>query len=140
MKVENAVEPRPEQIQGFLASEGPVCMVNLLKFREKAAYPDGRDPELGGREAYARYASVMRGLVEEAGGRFVFSARVEGLLLGDVEQLWDAVGIVEYPSAAALLKITSSPSFQEIEVHRVAGLEGQLNITTRKSPLGGDAD
>jgi uncharacterized protein (DUF1330 family) len=130
MQVENAITPSPEQIRGFLATEGPVLMVNLLKFREKAAYPDGRDPELSGRDAYLRYAEAMRGLVERQGGRFVFGARVEGLLLGSVGSLWDQVGIVEYPSAATLIQIASSPEYREIEVHREAGLEGQLNLTT----------
>jgi uncharacterized protein (DUF1330 family) len=136
MKVDNAVEPRPDQIQEFLATDGPVMMVNLLKFRAKAAYADGRDPELSGREAYGRYAAEMKTLVEANGGRFVFGAQVEGLLLGDVESLWDMVGIVEYPSSKALVQIASSPEFQAIEVHRLAGLEGQLNLTTRERSFG----
>ena len=135
MKVENQVAPGPEQIQAFVASEGPVLMVNLLKFREKAAYADGRDPDLSGAEAYARYAAEMRKLVEASGGRFVFGAKVEGLLLGEVESLWDMVGIVEYPSARTLIEIASTPEFQAIEVHRVAGLEGQLNLTTKATDL-----
>lgn len=136
MKVENAVGPSPGQIREFLALEdGPVCMVNLLKFREKAAYPDGRDPELSGREAYMRYAMAMRKLVEAAGGRFHFAGEVRGLLLGAVEELWDHVGIAEYPSTRALVEISSSPAFQAIEVHRLAGLAGQLNLTTLPHPL-----
>ena len=129
MKVETAVHPDPSQIKPFLETEGPVCMVNLLKFRERAAYPDGREPELSGRDAYLRYAREMRRLVEAAGGRFVFGAQVKGLLLGQVEELWDEVGIVEYPSSKALIEISSSPAFAEIEVHRTAGLAGQLNLT-----------
>ncbi len=136
MKVENAVEPRPDQVQEFLATDGPVMMVNLLKYRAKAVYADGRDPELSGRAAYGRYAVEMKKLVEAKGGRFVFGASVEGLLLGEVESLWDQVGIVEYPSARALVEIASTPEFQAIEVHRLAGLEGQLNLTTREQPLG----
>jgi len=132
MKVENALGPQPDQIKDFLAVEGPVMMVNLLKFREKAAYSDGRDPELSGREAYMRYATQMRKLVEASGGRFVFGAEVTSLLLGRVEALWDDIGIVEYASSKALLTIAGSPEFQAIEVHRLAGLEGQLNITTRE--------
>jgi uncharacterized protein (DUF1330 family) len=135
MKVENALNPEPDQIRDFVATDGPVLMVNLLKFRAKAAYPDGRDPELSGEEAYGRYASEMRKLVERTGGRFVLGARVEGLLLGRVESLWDTVGIVEYPSAKTLVEIASSPEFREIEVHREAGLEGQLNITTTERPF-----
>jgi uncharacterized protein (DUF1330 family) len=49
-----------------------------------------------------------------------------------VEDLWDAVGIVEYPSRAAFRAITQSPEFHEIELHRIAGLAGQLNIETKQ--------
>lgn len=136
MKVENQVHPSPESVQAFVASEGPVCMVNLLKFKERAEYPDGRDPQLSGREAYYRYGMEMKKLVEARGGRFLFAASVEGLLLGVVEDLWDEVGIVEYPSARSLVEIASTPEFREIEVHRVAGLAGQLNLTTRSGGLG----
>ncbi len=136
MNVENAVHPRPEQVKDFLSAEGPVMMVNLLRFREKAAYPDGRDPELSGREAYERYAGRMRKLVEAEGGRFVFGADALGLLLGEVEEAWHTVGIVEYPDSKTLVRISASPEFEEIEGHRLAGLEGQLNITCREHPLG----
>ena len=93
MKVENEVQPSPDRIQAFLASEGPVVMVNLLKFKEKASYPDGRDAELSGREAYLRYGREMKKLVESAGGRFIFGGSVNGILLGQVEELWDEVGL-----------------------------------------------
>jgi len=135
MTYQNQVQPEPEQIKEFLATEGPVLMVNLLKFRAKAAYPDGRDPELSGQEAYARYATEMQKLVEARGGRFVFMARVRGLLLGKVDPLWDHIGIVEYPSAKSMLEIASTPEFHAIEVHRLAGLEGQLNLTCSEAGL-----
>lgn len=135
MKVENQVQPSPEQIQTFLAEDGPVCMVNLLKFRRKAAYPDGRDADLSGEEAYMRYGRAMRKLVEQAGGRFIFAADVKSLLLGEVESLWDEVAIVEYPSAKTLVEISSTPEFREIQEHRAAGLEGQLNLTTRERTI-----
>ena len=136
MKVVNEVMPRPEQFQPFIETEGPVCMVNLLKFREHAKYEDGRETDLSGREAYMLYATEMRKLVEGDGGRFIFGSEVIGLLLGQVEELWDHIGIVEYPEAKSLAKISSSPQFQEIEKHRTAGLAGQLNITTREIPFG----
>ncbi len=136
MKVENQLTPEPSQVLPFVATEGPVCMVNLLKFRDQAVYEDGRETDLTGEEAYGLYASEMRKLVEASGGRFIFGAEVVGLLLGEVEELWDTVGIVEYSSAKALLEIASTPEFQAIEVHRLAGLAGQLNITTRERPFG----
>ena len=137
VKVENAEQPSGEQIKAFLGVEGPVCMVNLLRFRERAKYADGRVTELSGREAYALYATAMRGLVEGEGGRFVFGGDVAGLLIGEIEDPWDAVGIVEYPTSTTLLSIASSPAYAEIEVHRHAGLAGQLNITTQGDPFAG---
>ena len=55
MKVENRVIPTQEQMAGFLAPgpEGPINMLNLLKFRDKASYEDGRETQLTGAEAYA---------------------------------------------------------------------------------------
>ena len=137
MKVENKVHPGPENIQAFLAGkEEPIVMVNLLKFRDKAKYADGRETELTGQQAYQLYANEMRKLVEESGGRFIFGGEVESLLLGEVEEIWDVVGLVEYPSPQALVKIASSAPFQEIEVHREAGLAGQLNLAVRSGGLG----
>ena len=63
-------------------------MVNLLRFRATA----GSDADLSGREAYDRYAVGMRALIEDVGGRVVYAGAVTGLLLGEVEELWDAVG------------------------------------------------
>ena len=137
MKVENQVQPSPESVRSFLGSrDEPVVMVNLLKFKERAAYADGRASDLTGEQAYALYATAMRKLVEAAGGRFLFGGAVESLLLGEVEDLWDMVGLVEYPTPGTLVQIASSPEYREIEAHREAGLAGQLNIAVRAGALG----
>jgi uncharacterized protein (DUF1330 family) len=130
MKVENAVTPEREQVMEFIGGEGRIAMVNLLKFKEKAEYPDGRDADLSGEEAYARYAEAMNKLLKANGGGITFMGRVNNLLLGEVGELWDVVAIAEYSSPQSLITIASSPEFQAIEVHRLAGLAGQLNITT----------
>ena len=137
MKVENQVHPGGENIQEFLSGKAePVVMVNLLKFKERASYKDGRETSLSGAEAYRLYAAEMRKLVEAEGGRFIYGGQVESLLLGEVEELWDVVGLVEYPTPQTLVKIASTPEFAEIETHREAGLAGQLNIAVRTSALG----
>jgi uncharacterized protein (DUF1330 family) len=63
-------------------------------------------------------------------GGIIFSGTVSRLMLGEVEELWDDVGIAMYPSRAAMLEMISSPEYQAIAVHRDAGLAGQLNIET----------
>jgi hypothetical protein len=89
MKVEKAVYPSPEKFLALASDEapGPITMVNLLKFRDKAVYKDGRTDNVSGVEAYMRYGAEMRKIVESAGGRLIFSGRVEGILIGDVEDL-----------------------------------------------------
>lgn len=133
MKVENAVFPGPEQIAGFFGApeDGPFVMVNLLKFKPRAEYEDGSDAHLTGAEAYGRYGEAVRVLVENLGGKIRYSGRVTGLLLGDVEDLWDAVALAEYPSLAAFQAMAMSPEMHAIEHHRKAGLAGQLNIRTK---------
>ena len=47
-----------------------------------------------------------------------------------VEELWDVVSIATYPSRQAMVEMIQSEKYQEIHVHRDAGLAGQLNIET----------
>jgi hypothetical protein len=128
----NKVYPNKEQIKGFMepASEEPICMVNLLKFKEKAEYEDGRDTDLTGREAYALYEEGVKKLLQEIGGGIGFKGDVERLALGEVEELWDVVGLAVWPSRGAMFKVMQSPEMQAISVHRSAGLAGQLNLET----------
>ncbi|MEO8605625.1 MAG: DUF1330 domain-containing protein [bacterium] len=132
MKVVNQLYPSAAQITPLAddPSPEPIAMLNLLRFRDRAAYEDGRTDDISGREAYMRYAVEMKRIVEAAGGRFLFSGEVRGLVVGEVEELWDVVGIVEYPSRAAFFRIATSAEVMAIGVHRAAGLAGQLLIPT----------
>lgn len=133
MQVKNAVFPSAEQANDFFGApeDGPFVMVNLLKFKPKAEYADGSDSHLTGAEAYARYGAEVAKLVVGLGGRIRYSSTVTGLLLGEVEELWDAVALAEYPSLAAFRAMAMSPEMHAIEHHRKAGLAGQLNIRTK---------
>ena len=132
MEVNNQVSPSEDQMKEFLAPghDKPIYMVNLLKFKEKAEYPDGRETSLTGQEAYALYGAEVGKLLVKHGGGPMFSAAVERLMLGEIEELWDTVAIAMYPSRKAMLDMIGSPEYQEIAIHRTAGLAGQLNIET----------
>ncbi|MEM9515375.1 MAG: DUF1330 domain-containing protein [Actinomycetota bacterium] len=110
--------------------DGPIYMVNLLEFKEFAEYEDGRETDLTGREAYALYAEGQRDVLPLFGAEVVFEGDVSFLAIGEVEELWDEVAIVRYPSRATLLEMSASPEFMAVSVHRTAGLAGQLNIET----------
>ena len=124
--------PNEDQIKGFSEQGGdkPIYMVNLLKFKEKASYPDKRETNLTGEEAYAIYAEEVAGHLAKVGGKPVFGGEVQRLMLGEVEDLWDKVAIAMYPSRKAMLQMINDPDYIVSAQHRVAGLEGQLNIET----------
>jgi uncharacterized protein (DUF1330 family) len=133
MEVVNEVMPTsPDRIKEMMEEgpDGPIYMINLLKFKEKAEYEDGRETDLTGYEAYQLYAKEVAKLLTEFGGKGIFAGDVTFLALGQVEDLWDEVAIAMYPKRADLLQMSSSKKWQEISVHRTAGLAGQLNIET----------
>lgn len=134
MKVENHVVPTEQQMTDWAGGDnesGPIYMVNLLKFKDKAEYTDGRETDLSGRDAYALYGAEVAKMVLALGGQIRFGAEVSFLQLGEVEELWDQVAIAEYPNRKAMFEMATSKEYQKIAVHRDAGLKGQLNIETR---------
>jgi uncharacterized protein (DUF1330 family) len=132
MEVKNAVMPNETQLKEFndQAEDQPIFMVNLLKFKQKAEYPDKRETNLTGEEAYAIYGQEVMEHLAKVGGKPIFGGNVDRLMLGEVEDLWDKIAIAMYPSRKAMLEMIMDPDYIKSAQHRVAGLEGQLNIET----------
>ena len=125
-----AIAPRPEQIEQLAerAPDGPIYMLNLLKFKARAEYADGRDSNLTGREAYALYGEGVGKLIASLGGRIIWGGAANTLVVGDGDLAWDQVAIVEYPSLQSFQQMTASAAYQDVHVHREAGLAHQLLI------------
>ena len=51
-------------------------------------------------------------------------AKVERLMLSEVEELWDRVPIALYPNRQAMIEMMQSTEYQAIHQHRDAGLAG----------------
>ena len=136
MEVTNKVVPDKEQMAGFMEPDdgAPIYMVNLLKYKDRAEYADGRETELSGREAYNLYSQGVKACLAKVGGSITFAGNVRRLTLGSVEELWDDVAVAMYPSRSAMLQMMQLPEMQEIGQHRAAGLAGQLNIETVAAP------
>ena len=112
----NRMGPTPEQIQRFLSlPDRPVVMVNLLKFKEGA-----------GAQEYGKYGQAMQTILKGVGAEIIFSGQCQMTLIGGAE--WDAVALVRYPNARALIQMSQSPAYREAHVHRAEGLEGQINL------------
>ena len=110
--------PNADQFQALAGApdQGPVVMLNLLKFKP------------GSEESYLRYGDAARAMIEERGGRLVWSGRAEQVLIGDPAVDWDAVLLVEYPSRAAFIEMVSSPAYLEAHADREAGLERTIVV------------
>ena len=132
MEYINELTKTDRQIQDLLKKDdgGPVCMINLIKFREKAKYEDGRETDLTGVEAYGLYGKPTGELIAKLGGEIVFSAILKGMVVGEVEELWDVMAVAKYPTLQSFIDMTSSPIYREAYHHRIAGLQGQLNIAS----------
>lgn len=124
-RIEEMMQPGPDE---------PIHMVNLLKYKERAEYEDGRETDLTGYEAYQLYGQGVSELLKEYGGSLTFSGDITFLALGQVEDLWDQVAIATYPNRAALFAMSTSDEWRALSVHRTAGLAGQLNIETVARP------
>lgn len=115
-----------------IENDGPFYMVNFINFRAFAKYADGHDATLTGREANARYNALP--IILEIGGRPVFVAEVEQQLIGD-EPTWDQIAVVLYPSREAFVSMLERADFQELSVHKDAGVEESTVLVTEMRDL-----
>jgi uncharacterized protein (DUF1330 family) len=95
-------------------------MLNLVRFRERAAYPDGRIAS--GAEAYAAYGHESHPVFSRLGGRIVWRGRFELMLIGPATEVWDECFIAEYPSVAAFVEMVRDPIYREAVKHRQAAV------------------
>jgi uncharacterized protein (DUF1330 family) len=130
-----AIQPTPEQFKELMEgpADSPVVMVNLLTFKKDAT---GDDAGVPGQEAYGRYGAEMRKFVESKGGRFIWAGRVDSMVIGETDEEFHVVALMEYPSRAAFLEIATSDYVSEIGQHRAAGLDSQWLIATTEQPNG----
>jgi hypothetical protein len=105
--------------------DGPVWMVNLMKYREVADYADGRTSAISGREADDLY--TPRESLAAIGAEIVFAGEVDQQLLGD-SPVWDRVGVVKYPTRRSFIEMQSRPDFQRQHVHKDAGMAETIVI------------
>ena len=125
------LQPTGDQVRAFRDRQTgePISMLNLLKFKEKAVYADGRPTDLTGAQAYQLYTQAFNEIMGPQGARTIYSGETRGVLIGEGDDLWDAVAIIEYPSTQVMLDMLRNEDYQQrAQQHRAAGLEGQLLI------------
>ncbi|MBV7256551.1 DUF1330 domain-containing protein [Pacificimonas sp. WHA3] len=128
--IDRSIDPTADQVRALRDSDvsGPVVMVNMLKFRDRADYPEDftGDRDLSGREAYARYQHAFTVTVGETSkAEVLYEGPVQQVFIGRegaAETDWDAMLIVRYPDKANFLGMMANEEYRAALVHRYAGL------------------
>ena len=131
----SAIDPRAGQMKAALANVPagvPVVMLNLLKFRAQAQYPD-QASDLTGKQAYAIYSKHAFEHVTATGGEVVFWGKAHAAIIAPEGEEWDEMLLVQYPSIEKFVAMVMNPEYQKIAVHRTAALaDARLIATVQK--------
>ena len=126
-----SLDPSPEQFRRLLADpdDGPVVMINLLRYLERASDGSGRT----GREAYGDYGAAVLPMVFARGGSVELSGEAAPSLIAPTDEDWDDVVLIRYPSRAAFVDMITSEEYRTVLHHRTAALADSRLIPLRRT-------
>lgn len=121
------IEPSRGGFETFkrLPGDEPIHMLNLLRYRDLAEYPEGHDHAdkgWSGRRAYREYARTSAAVFTRVGGVIGWQGVFDCTVIGPTDEQWDDGFVAQYPSAAAFLEMIADPEYQHAAVNRTAAL------------------
>jgi uncharacterized protein (DUF1330 family) len=121
--MEHNIDPTRDQFEAFksLPRDQPIDMLNLIRLRERAAYPDGRVAT--GAEAYAAYGRASEPIFSRLGGEIIWRGAPECVLIGPAPERWDIAFIARYPDAHAFLAMVTDSDYRVAVKHRQAAVD-----------------
>jgi len=130
------IDPTKEVFSQFRDDNraGPIHMLNLVRLRDRAAYPDGRTAT--GAEAYAAYERESGPVFARLGGKVVWQGFFELMLIGPSDEHWDHCFIAQYPSVAAFVEMIRDPVYREAVKHRQAAVEDSRLVRLKPLAVG----
>jgi len=113
-----------------LEQQGPVVMVNLMRFRERSLDGDG-----SGWDAYLRYSALTVPMIKARGGTLLWTGDAQAVALGAQEgHQWDYLALVYYPSVAAFIDMMTSANYEtRCDPHRTNGCAEHVIIATAEA-------
>jgi uncharacterized protein (DUF1330 family) len=136
------VDPEREAFEAFkaLPRDEPIAMLNLVRFREHALYPDGHAFEgtrRSGADAYREYGRASGPVFARVGGTILWRGAMQGMLIGPQSERWDTIFIARYPNAGAFLAMVTDPEYRVAVAHRQAAVETSRLIRCKPLDSGG---
>ena len=118
-----AIKPTGEQIKRLAQSEldGPVVMLNLLKYAERAG-GDSSALGMSGAASFERYGQEVQAHLQKTGAKLLWRGRADSVVIGTDTDEWDEVLLVEYPSRKAFLAMVSDKDYAKTSEHRTNAL------------------
>lgn len=121
------IDPERTQFEAFkaLPRDQPIEMINLLRYRDAAAYPADHPcagQSLSGADAYRNYSKTSGPVFARVGGVIVWAGTPEIVLIGPGDDAWDAAFVARYPSASAFMEMITDPEYRAAVVHRQAAI------------------
>lgn len=133
------IDPERAQFDTFkaLPRDTPIHMLNLVRFKDRATYPDDHPlagKALTGAEAYANYGKDSSAVFSRVGGSVVWSGMMEAMVIGPADEHWDAMFIARYPNSGAFMEMVTDPVYRQAVVHRQAAVETSRLIRCASNP------
>lgn len=126
--MERYIEPTQEAGAALFRRnlEGPVVMLNLLKFRAVADYSNfpqlAPASPISGEEAYARYIEHTLPFLTESGGEVLFRGIGGPVVIGPEDESWDLVLLVKHQSLSRFMQFAQHEGYLKGAGHRTAAL------------------
>jgi len=135
------VDPTRAQFDAFKAlnRDHPIEMLNLVRLRTNATYPDTHalaGQILTGAQAYANYGAETGPILHRLGGSILWRGAFETVLIGPGDEHWDHAFIARYPSAHAFLEMVTDPDYRNAVAHRQAAVRTSRLIRCAPSDTG----
>lgn len=121
------IDPSPANFAAFkdLPRDEPIHMLNLLRYREVAEYPQGHEHHgkgWSGRRAYEEYGKTSGPIFRRVGGSIVWRGVFQTMVTGPEDMRWDDGFVAQYPGSAAFFEMIKEPEYQLAVVNRTAAL------------------
>ena len=120
-----------------LPRDQPIHMLNLIRLRETAAYPQdhpNHGKSISGRAAYREYGRTIAPHLTRLGSRQVWAGAPQVMVTGPASEAWDLAFIVEYPGSRAFIDMVRDPDYRaNVVPHRTAAVADSRLL--RISPL-----
>ncbi|MGF7234619.1 MAG: DUF1330 domain-containing protein [Frankia sp.] len=135
------LDPSDENARRFFERDidGPVTMLNLLRFRARAdysAFPQIAPPEpISGSAAYDRYVRHTMPFLIASGGSVEFFGTGGHNFVGPADERWDLVMLVRQASVQDFFAFAANEAYLAGVGHRTAALEDSRLLPVVGRPL-----